>query len=128
MAYYPYNYSNPYNPAYMPGYNQPLQNTQPEKPQIQNSGFISVRTVEEAKSYPIAPGNSITFKVENSPYLCTKTMGFSQLEQPQFEVFRLVKEEESAIPEEKTEYALKTDLDNVIKRLEELETSIKEGV
>jgi hypothetical protein len=47
----------------------------------------------EAQNYPVAPGNSVTFKDENAPYVYTKTMGFSQLDRPIFEVFRLVKEE-----------------------------------
>ena len=60
----------------------------------QNSAFVSVRSIEEAINYPVAPGNSITFKVENTPYVCTKTKGFSPLDQPVFEKYRLVKEEE----------------------------------
>lgn len=71
-------------PAY--GYQQ-FQQTQP------SGNFISVRSVEEAYNWPIAPGNSITFKIENTPYVCTKTKGFSALDQPVFERYRLVKEE-----------------------------------
>lgn len=96
-----------------PGYNIPYQNQmmqnmqnqqafqqmQPQmqqqaQPQIQNGGFVSVRSIEEAFNYPVAPGNSITFKDENAPYVYTKTKGFSQLEQPVFEKYRLVKEED----------------------------------
>lgn len=69
----------------------PIQNTQ----QIQNGGFVSVRNETEARSYPVAPGNSITFKDETAPYVYTKTMGFSQLDRPIFEKFKLVKEEAS---------------------------------
>jgi hypothetical protein len=57
---------------------------------------VSVRNIEEAFNWPVAPGNSITFKDENSPYIYTKTKGFSQLEAPIFERFRLVKEEDSS--------------------------------
>lgn len=147
MAYNPYAY--PYTPS-MPGYSynpmppvmpqtasqtaQPLNNVptgqETPKTQIQNGGFISVRTVEDARNYPIAPGNSITFKVENSPYLCTKTMGFSQLEQPRFEKFRLVREEEVETEQEKTEikadYALKDDLKDINKKIKHLEERIQE--
>ncbi len=59
----------------------------------QSNGFISVRSVDEAINWPIAPGNSLTFKDESAPYIYTKTKGFSQLEQPIFERFRLVKED-----------------------------------
>lgn len=85
MAYNPY----PYQPYYQ---QFPVQ---PQPQQIQNSGFISARSIEEAYNWPIAPGNSITFKIENTPYVCTKTKGFSPLEQPVFERYRLVKEEDA---------------------------------
>lgn len=126
---------NPYVPPY--GYSQytpsvPQMIPQAAQPQsysdksaIQN-GFISVRTVEDARNYPVAPGNSITFKIENSPYLCTKTMGFSQLDQPRFEMFRLIREEDAAGREVITEeYALKTDLNSIEERLSEVEKAIK---
>jgi hypothetical protein len=64
--------------------------------QIQNGGFVSVRSIEEARQWAVAPGNSVTFKIEGAPYVCEKTMGFSQLESPRFEIFRLVKENNSS--------------------------------
>lgn len=85
MAYNPY----PYQPFYQ------QYPAQPQMQQIQNSGFVSARSIEEAYNWPIAPGNSLTFKIENSPYVCTKTKGFSPLEQPVFERYRLVKEEDA---------------------------------
>lgn len=78
-----------YMPNYMPYQYQP----QYQQPQQMATGFVSVRNIEEAFNYPIAPGNSITFKDENAPYVYTKTKGFSPLEQPVFERYRLVKEE-----------------------------------
>ena len=83
--YYPYQY--PYQQAYQQNYQQSNQ--------IQNTGLVSVRSVEEAYNYPVAPGNSITFKDETQPFVYTKTKGFSPLEQPVFEKYRLVKVEES---------------------------------
>ena len=65
-----------------------------QQPQMAQNGFVSVRNIEEAYNYPVAPGNSITFKDENSPFVYTKTKGFSPLEQPVFEKYRLVKVEE----------------------------------
>lgn len=85
-----------------PNYNQnQQQNTQ----QIQSGGFIPVSSEEMARNYPVAPGNSITFKNENAPYVYTKTMGFSQLDRPIFEKFKLVREEEESpvITDSKTE-------------------------
>lgn len=95
--YFPQSYQ-PYINPYQQNFQQqfPQQTQQNTQPQIQNSGFVSVRNIEEAFNWPIAPGNSITFKDENSPYIYTKTKGFSQLEAPIFEKFRLVKEEDSA--------------------------------
>lgn len=96
QTYQQYGY-NPYQQAFsQQTYPQNYQQSQQSQTgQIQNSGFVSVRNIEEAYNWPVAPGNSITFKDENSPYIYTKTKGFSQLEPPIFERFRLVKEEET---------------------------------
>lgn len=91
---------NYYNPYYPQGYYQ-QQQMAPQmqapapatQPQIQNGGFVSVRNEMEARNYPVAPGNSITFKDETAPYVYTKTMGFSQLDRPIFDKYKLVKEE-----------------------------------
>lgn len=90
---YPYYQGYPnYNSMF---YQQPLQNMQQlNNTQIQNGGFVIVKNINEAMSYPVAPGNSVTFKNESQPYIYTKTVGFSQLDQPIFEVFRLTKEEQ----------------------------------
>ena len=94
-----------YNPMY---YQQQLQNMQQmnnsqqniqSSAQIQNGGFVMVKDINEAMNYPVAPGNSVTFKNENLPYIYTKTLGFSQLDNPIFEKFRLVKEVDEQIEE-----------------------------
>lgn len=72
-----------------PNYQNPY--TQQQQYQTQNNAFVSVRSIEEAYNWPVAPGNSITFKDENNPFVYTKTRGFSPLEQPIFEKWRLVK-------------------------------------
>ena len=92
-------YQNAYNPyqQFQPNFQQQMQNQsnyQQSQQQIQNGGFVSVHNENEARNYPIAPGNSVTFKDENAPYVYTKTQGFSQLDRPVFEKYRLVKEEE----------------------------------
>ena len=75
---------------------QNMQYGQQSTQQIQNGGFVSVRGIEEAYNWPVAPGNSIMFKDENAPYVYTKTKGFSQLDQPVFERYRLVKEDDAS--------------------------------
>lgn len=69
--------------------------TKMETPQIQNGGFVTVRSENEAKNYPVAQGTSVTFKNETAPYIYTKTVGFSQLDIPLFEKYKLIKEEVS---------------------------------
>ena len=98
--YNPYQVYSPYQ-QYQPSFQQQMQNQsnyqqsqQPIQQQIQNGGFVSVHNENEARNYPIAPGNSVTFKDENAPYVYTKTQGFSQLDRPVFEKYRLVKEED----------------------------------
>ena len=82
------------NPYYLPTgyqvYNPYQQYTQQT---VQASGLVSVRSEDEARNYPVAPGNSVTFKSETAPYIYSKTMGSSQLDRPVFERFRLVKED-----------------------------------
>lgn len=87
------NYYSPYYQQYAVA-----NNPTPATPQIQNSGFVSIRSENEARNYPVAFGNSVTFKDENAPYIYTKTMGFSQLDNPIFEKYRLVKESPSEAP------------------------------
>lgn len=101
--YYPYQYQNPYQQAYQPNYQQTNQ--------VQNTGLVSVRSMEEAYNYPVAPGNSITFKDETQPFVYTKTKGFSPLEQPVFEKYRLVKVEESQNVTQKTPKTPETGFD-----------------
>lgn len=91
-----------YNPYYPYTYQTQMQAQLPQQMQPQqNNSFISARSMEEAYNWPVAPGNSLTFKIENTPYVCTKTKGFSPLDQPVFEKYRLVKEEEETISPEK---------------------------
>lgn len=80
--------------------------TQPT--QIQNGGFISVRSENEVMNYPVAPGNCVTFKIEGQPIVMEKSMGFSQLEAPHVERYRLVKEE---VAEKQIETPQKDDFD-----------------
>lgn len=104
---------------------------QPQPMQIQNGGFVSVRSAQEAFNYPVALGNSVTFKDETAPYIYVKTRGFSQLEEPIFEQFQLVKVDNSqkaAEPEQttSTEYALKSDLTALQEEINLLKKKVSE--
>lgn len=104
---------------------------QPQPVQIQNGGFVSVRSAQEAFNYPVALGNSVTFKDETAPYIYVKTRGFSQLEEPIFEQFQLVKVDNSqkaAEPEQttNTEYALKSDLSALQDEIDLLKKKVSE--
>ena len=73
---YPYyqNYQN-YNPNYyqqLQSANQPQQQGQ----QIQNGGFVFVKDITEAMNYPVALGNSVTFKMKISLISIQKLGGF----------------------------------------------------
>lgn len=141
----PYQIYNPYQ-QFQPSFQQQMQNQpnyqqsqQPIQQQIQNGGFVSVHNENEARNYPIAPGNSVTFKDENAPFIYVKTRGFSQLEEPVFEQFQLVKVDNSqkaTEPEQttNTEYALKSELsalkeeiDLLKKKVSEFKLAVHEG-
>ena len=77
-------------------YFYPNQNVQQFAPQ--DNGFVMVRSEMEARNYPVGFGKSVTFKDETAPYVYSKTMGFSQLDKPIFEKYRLVKEESEEKP------------------------------
>lgn len=145
MAYYNYgNYGNPFANQYYTSVQptqQPQQNYAPIQPQqnnqaqpVQNGGFIPAPNEMYARNYPVAPGNSVTFKDESAPYVYTKTMGYNQLETPRFEKYRLVKEEDAPqtpvnaptiAPNDKTmdlsRYALKTELEALQAKIEGIE-------
>lgn len=114
-----------YYPQLYPNYNQYANQIQQPQQSMRGNSLISVRSEEEARMYPVAPGNSVTFKDENTPYIYTKTMGFSQLDRPVFEKYKLIKEE---VPEysntQQPQYALKNDLLNVVNKITELEEEI----
>lgn len=136
--YYPnYPYSGYMQPVQQPiqqAVQQPVQTqqTQAVQPQqIQNGGFVSVRNENEARNYPVALGNSVTFIDETAPYCYTKTMGFSQLDRPKFEKYRLVKEVEPTEKVEKTEpvkehsFATKSEIEALQGEIEKLKNKIE---
>lgn len=93
MAYNPYlAYPNPYM---MP----PQQTPQMESKPIQNGSFIAVPSEHDVLTYPVAPGNCMTFKIEGKPVVMEKSMGFSQLESPKIKKYKLVEEAVAQTPE-----------------------------
>lgn len=150
-AYQPNYYGQP-NPYYQQMQNQMMQQNQQmqqaqqaqsqqmQQPTIQQSGFVLVPSEQEARNYPVAPGNSITFKDENAPYCYVKTMSFNQLDRPTFERYRLVKEDapsearesptmhEHPTPTKNTAYATKDDLAAVWDELDALKEKLKEQI
>lgn len=128
-------YNNFYSgyPSYQPYQQQNYQMATPQQQQlqIQNGGFVSVRSAQEAFNYPVALGNSVTFKDETAPFIYVKTRGFSQLEEPVFEQFQLVKVDnfqKAAEPVQatSTEYALKSDLATLQEEIDLLKKKVSE--
>lgn len=116
---------------------QQAQAQQMQQPAIQQSGFVLVPSEQEARNYPVAPGNSVTFKDENAPYCYVKTMGFNQLDRPTFERYRLVKEDspvtaqnaptsaDSTESSKYTAYALKSDLGAIWSEIDAIKEKLK---
>lgn len=110
----------PYNNGFPVGYQyfqQPTPYQVQQHAQYQPGGFVRVRNENEARMYPVAPGNSVTFIDENAPYCYCKTVDMSQLDRPKFEKYRLVKEEDAPQPTEgpdKPVEAPSVDLSNFI--------------
>ena len=148
VTYQPNYYGQP-NPYYQQMQNQAMmqqnqqmqqaqqQGQQMQQPAIQQSGFVLVPSEQEARNYPVAPGNSVTFKDENAPYCYVKTMGFNQLDRPTFERYRLVKEDspvtaqnaptsaDSVEGDKNTAYALKSDLGAIWSEIDAIKEKLK---
>lgn len=94
MPYNPYQY---YPQQYQQNNQQMLPTQMSGAQQPQFGGFVSVRNEMEARNYPVAPGNSVMFRDETGPYIYSKSMGYSQLDTPRFDKYRLVKEEDASV-------------------------------
>lgn len=90
--------------------------------QLINGSFVIVPNETSVLSWPIAPGTSMTFKIENAPFLYTKMRGTSPFDQPIIKRYRLVEENlvqdtGSSDPQPQThqdEYVLKTDFQKLM--------------
>lgn len=141
-------FNNPYPQFYPQFYQQypqqqaqqPIQQPQqPIAPPIQqpspqpiSSGLISIPSEADARNYPVGYGQSVSFRDENAPYLYTKTMGFSQLEPPKFEKYKLIKESadspvkagESNSTDKLPSYAEKREIEDVRAEIKALKDTV----
>ena len=123
-----------YQPYQPQGFQSAAQNFQMAAPQqqqlqIQNGGLVSVRSAQEAFYYPVALGNSVTFKDETAPFIYVKTRGFNQLEEPIFEQFQKVDNTQKATEPAQaasTEYALKSDISALKEEIDLLKKKVSE--
>ena len=128
--------ANPY--LYQMGYNpyQQAANLFPAPtPQIQNGGFVRVKSEKDVIDYPLAPSYTMTFIDEGATHCYTKTMGFNQFDKPKIDKYRLVKEsvDETPVANSLTSdsanldrFALKTDLEAFSGKLEGVEKDLAE--
>lgn len=103
-----------YNPYFQPVYQPPVNQYQ------QPQGILTVSSEDEALKYPIAPGNSIMFKIENQPLIIEKTMGLSQLDTPLINYIDLVPRAN------RPEYATKSDLDQLREEIKSWQDKLTE--
>lgn len=109
-------YVNPYlNYPFQQNIQQPIQQPVTPVPQLSNQTMM-IATEEEVMKYPIAPGNTIPFKIDGKPLIIEKSMGMSQFDSPRYERYKLVKEgqNDNTEPindktEDKSEYILKAE-------------------
>lgn len=124
------NFYSGYSPYYQQVNPYQINQSQPIQQNQGNSGFVNVRSAQEAYNYPVAPGASVTFKDETAPFIYVKTRGFSQLEEPIFEQFQLVKvdnvQKQETAQAETAEYALKSDLSALQQEIDLLKKKISE--
>lgn len=93
---------------------------------IQSAGFYFVQNEMEARRYPLAPGNSATFKDLSAPFIYVKTMGFSPMEEPKFERFRLVKEEAQQETPQEAVFASKADFNTLAEEVYAIKAKLAE--
>lgn len=126
-----------YPQQYYPNFYQPImQHQQPQPTQVQSS-FMSVPSEDVVNTYPVAPGNCVTFKIEGKPIILEKSMGFSQFESPKIERYRIVKEEPTNLTVEQpkmdegyknTIEDLKSKIGVLESEIDDIKKSLKDGV
>ena len=65
------------------------QNIQPRQEAFTDGGFVVVPNEDEVRKYLVAPGNLVTFRIENKPIVIEKSMGRSQFASPTYKKYKL---------------------------------------
>ena len=145
---YPYGYNAPVIPMYsnyvQPNYVAPApvpvpqvqaqpqqqqpaqQQTQPQQSeQLVSGGFVVIPTEEDAKRYPVAPGNLVTFKIENEPIMIEKSMGRSQFSSPEYKYYKLCEYDNQTKVDNVTEDVSNSDMEFMKKSFEHIEKRLE---
>jgi uncharacterized small protein (DUF1192 family) len=124
----------------MQGGNQPISNNMmpnmavPNVPRMEQGApqniFVPVANENVARNFPVAYGNTVIFKDENSPKIYIKAMGYSQLESPVFEKYAREDEKEliSDTKNDKLNTLSLNDLESQISALKSEMEALKEKV
>lgn len=115
--YFPTSYQNPYQQMQMSQYQQ-MQNQQNS-----NTLFMRLKSVEEARNYPVAPGTTIISVTDDAKHCCIKSLGTSPFDTPIFNEYdniqkqnEIKQETKEEIIQESVEYATKKELDSYIEQ------------
>lgn len=99
---------------------------------MQPSIMIPIESVDKARNYPTAPGNTVFLKDIDGKHLYVKSVGFTQFDNPVFDIY--IKEDEMNIIDSPTRhdepsYLTKNDLDYAMEdlnhRLDKIQEDIK---
>ena len=117
-----------FQPMYYPN-QQVLQQPQPQQTQTikMSSDVVVVKSEQNVVDFPVAPGTSTIFKIENQPLLFIKTMGISQFDSPTIE--KWIKDEKDAkeeIPVTNSQEIseLRSDIDIIKEELSDLRDKV----
>lgn len=106
-------------------FQQPVPQMPQYQQQTQQSNIVvNVSSIEEAEKYPVAPGSGVVIKISNSPFICCKSMGFSQFEQPTLKWYKLL-EEEPIKKEQPQSQPQQTDISELQSQINELRELIE---
>lgn len=128
MYNYPYGY--PYSPMQQYGPNNSQQYyqqqnqgqfTQSQQPQ---TNIIYVNGIEDVKNRPLPPNSNFAFMDNDNPILYRKTVDAQG--RMSVEIFDIIPHKEKAI--EMPNYALKSDIEQVKKELEELKNRLGKNI
>lgn len=100
------------NPNY--GYPQYQYQAQ-QQPQVGN--IVQVSSPQEVETWPIAPGNSLTFYIASTPpMIATKTRSYNQLEAPVTKYYDIMEHAQKPADDKKqveASYATKEDIESL---------------